>query len=59
MARRVIELEPIMRGGLEIPQDSLDELKMRGAWIMHEETSLLHRIGNVKTSQGKIPEGAC
>nr|BDI54714.1 hypothetical protein [Triticum aestivum] len=36
MIRGLVELEPIVRSALKIPEFAFDKLEMGGAWVMHE-----------------------
>ena len=43
-----------MKGALNVSKNSLQELKVRFSWSVHEETDLLNSIGNVRPSDSEI-----
>ena len=52
------DVEAEVQGALEIMNDAFDEVIMGGPWGMHEEAGLLNGIGQVRTSDSHVLEGA-
>jgi hypothetical protein len=47
-------VKPSREGALDVPQDTLEQRKMRLARVMHEEANLLNGISEVRTSKREI-----
>jgi hypothetical protein len=47
-------VKPSGEGAFDIPQDTLEQCKVRLARVVHEEANLLNCISEVRTSQREI-----
>ena len=43
----------------QVPEDALDEIPVRVAWSVHEETRLVHRICNVQSLESEVLQRTC
>ena len=53
----LVELKSKVGGTPEIAKNTLDELHVSVTWRMHEETDLLKRIREVRSSESEVLEG--
>jgi hypothetical protein len=44
----------MIKSATEVTKNALDQGKVRHPGVMHEKTDLLHGVGNVGASEGKI-----
>lgn len=52
------EKKPMIKSVLKRPKNTLYQSQMRFPRIMHIETNLLHRVGNVRTGERQILQGS-
>ena len=51
-------MKPSRQSALHIPQDALEHCKMRLSRVVHEKAHLLNCVGEVRTSQREVLQGA-